>query len=85
MISDVDLMVNKYISVPKDMGGLNCAAFVAGIVKGALDNAGFPARSVNVLSPFLPKVKRAQTCRQWSHKPSTYMKSPCSNRQLTVS
>ena len=44
MISDTDLFVNKYISVPKDMGGLNCAAFVAGIVKGALDNAGFPAR-----------------------------------------
>ena len=45
MISDVDLWVNKYVSVPKDMGGLTCAAFVAGIVKGCLDNAGFPARS----------------------------------------
>lgn len=44
MISDVDLIVNKYVSVPRDMGSLNCAAFVAGIVKGALDNAGFPAR-----------------------------------------
>ena len=44
MISDTDLFVNKYVSVPKDMGGLNCAAFVAGIVKGALDNSGFPAR-----------------------------------------
>jgi trafficking protein particle complex subunit 5 len=49
MISDVDLMVNKYVSVPKDMGGLNCAAFVAGIVKGALDNAGFPARSASIV------------------------------------
>ena len=44
MISDFDLFVNKYISVPKDMGALNCAAFVAGIVKGVLDGAGFPAR-----------------------------------------
>lgn len=44
MISDYDLFVNKYISVPKDMGALNCAAFVAGIVKGVLDGAGFPAR-----------------------------------------
>lgn len=44
MISDFDLYVTKYISVPKDMGQLNCAAFVAGIVKGALDGAGFPAR-----------------------------------------
>ena len=46
MISDYDLFVNKYISVPKDMGALNCAAFVAGIVKGVLDGAGFPARCV---------------------------------------
>lgn len=44
MISDSNLFVNKFISVPKDMGGLNCAAFVAGIVKGVLDGAGFPAR-----------------------------------------
>ena len=44
MISDYDLFVNKFISVPKDMGQLNCAAFVAGIVKGALEGAGFPAR-----------------------------------------
>lgn len=44
MISDYDLFVNKFISVPKDMGALNCAAFVAGIVKGVLDGAGFRAR-----------------------------------------
>ena len=44
MISDTDLFVNRFISVPKDMGQLNCAAFVAGIVRGALDGAGFPAR-----------------------------------------
>ena len=44
MISDYDLFVNKFISVPKDMGQLNCAAFVAGIVKGTLEGAGFPAR-----------------------------------------
>lgn len=54
MISDVDLMVNKYVSVPKDMGGLNCAAFVAGIVKGSLDNAGFPARLRTYSPPLLP-------------------------------
>lgn len=44
MISDYELFVNRYISVPKDMGQLNCAAFVAGVVKGTLDGAGFPAR-----------------------------------------
>ena len=50
MISDSDLFVTKYISVPKDMGQLNCAAFVAGIVKGALDGAGFPARYICLTS-----------------------------------
>ncbi len=44
MISDYDLFVNQYISVPRDMGQLNCAAFVAGIVKGVLEGGGFPAR-----------------------------------------
>lgn len=44
MISDYDLFVTKFISVPKEMGHLNCNAFVAGIVRGVLDGAGFPAR-----------------------------------------
>lgn len=50
MISDTEVFVNKYISVPKDMGQLNCAAFIAGIVKGVLDGAGFPARCVLMMS-----------------------------------
>jgi hypothetical protein len=44
MISDYDLFVTKFISVPKEMGHLNCAAYVAGIVRGVLEGAGFPAR-----------------------------------------
>jgi hypothetical protein len=32
MISDTDIIVNKFVSVPRDMGDLNCASFVAGIV-----------------------------------------------------
>lgn len=44
MLSDDDVFVNRFISVPKDMGQLNCAAFVAGILKGALHGSGFPAR-----------------------------------------
>jgi len=51
MISDTEVFVNKFISVPKDMGQLNCAAFIAGIVKGVLDGAGFPAR---VTAHFVP-------------------------------
>jgi hypothetical protein len=38
VISDRDLLVNRFISVPKDFG-----AVVAGIVKGVLADAGFEA------------------------------------------
>lgn len=41
-----DLFVTKFVSVPREMGHLNPAAFVAGIVRGALDGSGFPARCV---------------------------------------
>ncbi|XP_008468749.2 trafficking protein particle complex subunit 5-like isoform X1 [Diaphorina citri] len=34
-------LVNKFISVPKDKGSLNCAIFVAGIVEAVLNNCGF--------------------------------------------
>lgn len=44
MISDNEPLVNQYISVPRDMNQLNCAAFVAGIIEGVCDAAGFPAR-----------------------------------------
>lgn len=44
MIGDSDLWITKYVSVPKEMGHLNPAAFVAGIVRGVLDGGGFPAR-----------------------------------------
>lgn len=45
MISDNNaLFMTKYTSVPKEMGSLNCNAFMAGVVKGVLDGAGFPAR-----------------------------------------
>jgi hypothetical protein len=43
-LSHPDLFVTKFVSVPREMGHLNPAAFVAGIVRGALDGAGFPAR-----------------------------------------
>ncbi|KAI8031762.1 Trafficking protein particle complex subunit 5, partial [Camellia lanceoleosa] len=41
MISEKELLVNRFISIPKDMGTFNCGAFVAGIVRGVLDGAGF--------------------------------------------
>ena len=36
MISDNEPLVNQYISVPKEMSQLNCAAFVAGIIEGVV-------------------------------------------------
>ncbi|KAI9873626.1 MAG: TRAPP subunit trs31 [Pleopsidium flavum] len=44
MVSDNEPLVNTYISVPKEMNQLNCAAFVAGVVEGVCDGCGFPAR-----------------------------------------
>ena len=34
MISDNEPLVNQYISIPKEMSQLNCAAYVAGIIEG---------------------------------------------------
>lgn len=41
MIIENAVLVNKFISTPKDLSGLNCAAFVAGVVEGILDGADF--------------------------------------------
>lgn len=40
-IIEKESLVNKFISVPKDKGSLNCAAFVAGIVQAILYYSGF--------------------------------------------
>lgn len=42
MISDTDLYVTRYVS--RGGSGVNPAAYVAGVVRGALCAAGFPAR-----------------------------------------
>ena len=44
MIIDNEPLVNAYVSVPREMSQLNCAAYVAGIVEGLCDGAAFPAR-----------------------------------------
>ncbi|KAK0167147.1 hypothetical protein PV327_004581 [Microctonus hyperodae] len=43
-IIEKESLVNKFISVPKDKGSLNCASFVAGIVEAVLCDSGFPAK-----------------------------------------
>lgn len=44
MITDNDPVVNTYISIPKEMSQLNCAAFVAGIIEGVCEGCQFYAR-----------------------------------------
>ena len=44
MVNDANLSLTKYISVPDDLGGFTPASFVAGVVKGFLDGADFPAK-----------------------------------------
>ncbi|CAK4072895.1 unnamed protein product [Aphanomyces euteiches] len=41
MIHENAPLTNKYISVPTDMGQLNCAAYTAGVIRGILDSGGF--------------------------------------------
>mmetsp|Transcript_6853 Transcript_6853/g.18503 ORF Transcript_6853/g.18503 Transcript_6853/m.18503 type:complete len:195 (+) Transcript_6853:98-682(+) len=43
MLNDKALLVNRFVSVPKDFGSVNCGAYVAGIVEGVLRAAEFPA------------------------------------------
>lgn len=40
-IIETEPIVNKYISVPKDKGSLNCATFTAGLIEAVLTNCGF--------------------------------------------
>ena len=44
MVADNDPLVNMSISVPKELGALNCGAFVAGIIEGVCDGGGLHAK-----------------------------------------
>jgi len=46
MIIDNEPVINTYISIPKEMSQLNCAAFLAGVVEGVCDAAGFGTEGV---------------------------------------
>ncbi|KAI9733314.1 MAG: TRAPP subunit trs31 [Cirrosporium novae-zelandiae] len=43
MLTDNEPLCNTYISIPKEMSQLNCAAFVAGIIEGVADGCGMQA------------------------------------------
>lgn len=44
MISDNEPLCNLHVGVPKEMGNFNAAAFVAGVVEGVCEGAGFECR-----------------------------------------
>lgn len=44
MIIDNTPLTNQFVSVPKEMSQLSCAAFIAGIIQGVCDGAGFEAK-----------------------------------------
>lgn len=48
-ILEKEPLVNKYISVPKDKGSLNCASFTAGIIEAVLVNCGYVSVIFHVL------------------------------------
>lgn len=73
MIIDNEPVTNKYISIPKDYGNLNCGAFIAGIIEGALDSAAFyanvtahsvPVDHAPLRTVFLIKFKEAVLTRE---------------------
>ena len=43
MIHELEPLTNKFVSVPPDLGQLDCAAYIAGIVRGILCSSGFLA------------------------------------------
>lgn len=46
MIIDNEPLVNTFISIPKEMSQLNCAAFIAGIIEGMCDATGISTDGV---------------------------------------
>ena len=50
MLFDNEPMVNQYVSLPRELSSLNCAAFVAGVIEGVCDGAGFPTEGVTAHS-----------------------------------
>ncbi|XGW08076.1 hypothetical protein V3C99_010861 [Haemonchus contortus] len=44
LLIEKEPVVNTFISVPKDKGMLNCAAFVAGIIQSMLEVSNFPCQ-----------------------------------------
>ncbi|TDH70359.1 hypothetical protein CCR75_009334 [Bremia lactucae] len=60
MIHELEPLTNKFVSVPPDLGQLDCAAYIAGIVRGILCSSGFGAE-VTAHSVEVSSGQRAKT------------------------
>lgn len=69
MIHELEPLTNKFISVPPDLGQLDCAAYSAGILRGILTGSGFPAR-VTAHSVEVPNGQRDKTVFLVKFEPS---------------
>ncbi|KAF2004292.1 TRAPP I complex [Amniculicola lignicola CBS 123094] len=69
MLFDNEPLVNQYISLPREMSQLNCAAFVAGIIEGVCDGAGFATEGVSAHSVGLEEAGAAGTEGEKKVKP----------------
>lgn len=65
-------LVNRFISVPRDKGSLNCAVFIAGIVEAVLCGTGFVCELQTVKKLFNISFQPAKVTAHW-HKGTTYM------------
>jgi hypothetical protein len=63
MISDQELLVNRFISVPRDMGQLNCGSYVSGIVRvRVLPRGQSVAGTKSRVKGQFPRVARVVNC-----------------------
>jgi hypothetical protein len=53
-------LVNKFISVPKDKGSLNCSVFTAGAIEGVCNGCGFVSNCIQNLT-WLKYIKNRHT------------------------
>lgn len=54
MVIDNDPILERHISVPKDLAQLCCSSFTAGVVEAFLDGLNFVRRSMVLLVTFSP-------------------------------
>jgi len=67
MIIDNDPLLERHISVPRDLSTLSCSSFTAGIVEAVLDGLGFVGLLVFPLAPFSSLAARPSNSPQHSH------------------